>query len=42
MKKKYIMGHYRIRLERSQYDFKWEQDKSASLSHFSTKKYIQN
>ena len=24
LKKRYIMGHYRIRLERSQYDIKWK------------------
>ena len=24
MKKKYMLGHYRIRLERCQYDFEWE------------------
>ena len=29
-----MLGCYRIRQERSQYDFKWEQDKSTSFSHY--------
>ena len=32
------MGCYGIRLERSQYDFEWEQDKSTSFSHNTAKR----
>ena len=30
------MGCYKITLQRSEYDFKWEQDKSTSFSHDTT------
>ena len=32
------MVHYRIRLERSENDFEWEQDKSTSFSHYTAKR----
>ena len=36
IKKKYTLQCYRIRLERSQYDFELKWNKSASSSHYTT------
>ena len=33
LKNKYTLGCYRIRLERSQYDFEWKKDKFTNISH---------
>ena len=36
------MGYYRDRLERSQYDFEWEQSTFTKFSHYTTNRQIQN